>query len=292
MLGRIIEGIRRFTPTPPRVGGGIRRGLFGDVVVGRGESVPGVYRVAGDVMVEGRVVGDVGCVFGKVTVVGEVGGDVRVLFGGPSVRGTVVGSVEVGYGSVRLEGEARVGGDVTVGSGDVNGSPFGPRSGENLLAPPHVGGRVRTNTVINPAALAEVASLFAVVSVLLLLASLGAAAFATGSVALVAAAAGGVIVALVGAFLWGFALGAKAALIDVNKMRRLAECKGGRGCEWVFPPQHPLAGEPLPSDHGSRYYRPFGRVPGVRRTPLGRLEYDLAERLSTFDAPGQLPGDR
>ena len=53
----------------------------------------------------------------------------------------------------------------------------------------------------------------------------------------------------------------------------------------MFPPQHPLAGELLPPEHYSRYYRPFGRVPGVRKTPLGRLEYDLAERLSTLDFP-------
>ena len=161
-----------------------------------------------------------------------------------------------------------------------------------MPAPPYVGGRVRTNTVINPAALAEMASLFVVVAVLVLLASLGAVALVTGSMALGTAAAGGAIMALVGAFLWGFALGAKAALTNVNKMRGLAECKGVRGCEWVFPSQHPLAGEPLPPEHGSRYYRPFGRVPGVRRTPLGRLEYDLAEPLSPFNVHGQLPGDR
>ncbi|MBA3473677.1 MAG: hypothetical protein H0T57_10700 [Rubrobacter sp.] len=280
MLRRIVEGLRRFVPTPPRPTGAIKKRLFGAVVVGRDETVPGVYVVRGDVSVDGRVTGDVGCVFGTVTVRGIVGGDVRVLFGGVRVEGgEVAGSVELGYGKVGLGGETRVGGDVTVGRGNIRRIGSAVSEGARLPRSPHVGGRTRTNAVIGSHALAEVAFLLGFVALLLVLsAAFGTVALFGGKSAVLAAAA--VVVAalaLVGAFLWGLALGAKAALGQVNNLRRHAECRGGGGCEWVVASGHPLAGEPLTSEHIFRYYRPFGRLPGLRRTALGRIEYDLAE---------------
>lgn len=282
MLRRIVEGLRRFTPTPPRPAGAIEKRLLGAVVVGHGETVPGVYAVRGDVSVDGRVTGDVGCVFGKVTVRGAVEGDVRVLFGGVWVEdGEVVGSVEVGYGKVDLGGETHhVGGDVTIGRGNIRHVGSADSEGTRLPRPPRVGGRTRTDAVIGPSALAEVAFLLGFVALLVVLSAIfGTVALFGGQSAILAAAM--VIMAalaLVGIFLWGFALGAKTALERVNNLRRHAECRGEGGCEWVVAPGHPLAGEPLASEHAIRYYRPFGRIPGLRRTALGRIEYDLAER--------------
>ena len=165
---RILRGLWRFTPAPPPATGATRRRLSGGLVVRRGEEVAAAYTMQGGVSVEGRVAGEVGVVFGRAEAEGAVGGDVRVLLGDARVGGTVGGSVEVGFGDVVLEEDARVGGDVIVGVGTVNGGRFGRRGEYHPRLPTgaRVAGEVRTGTITKPWALQESIVLAGIVALL------------------------------------------------------------------------------------------------------------------------------
>ena len=79
--------------------------------------------------------------------------------------------------------------------------------------------------------------------------------------------------ALAGCWLFGYCLGIEYALNSVANLRRVAECEGEEGCEWVFHSgMGQLGGERVAStQHGDRYARPFEGAP-----ILGKITYDLA----------------
>ena len=105
----------------------------------------------------------------------------------------------------------------------------------------------------------------------------------------------GILLILISGVLWGFALGAEAAIHQTNNLRRVAVCEGERGCEWSYNGGmgRTVRGRPVSSAGGNfRYYRPFERLPLLGRTRLGRLTYDLAEPLQPRGPlPARPPGD-
>jgi cytoskeletal protein CcmA (bactofilin family) len=93
----------------------------GTVVVGEGETIDELEAVAGTVVVEGTVTGDVSAAAGDVRIVngGEVGGDLEAAAGSVTIDGTVDGDVNAGAGSVEVGEDATVGGEFTAGAGNV-----------------------------------------------------------------------------------------------------------------------------------------------------------------------------
>lgn len=96
--------------------------FIGDVTVEEDDTFEEIHTAWGDVVVEGRVEGDVSSGFGDVEVRGPVGGDVEAGFGNVNVDAPVRGEVKVGFGDLHLSDDARVGG-VSLGSGTLDSHP-------------------------------------------------------------------------------------------------------------------------------------------------------------------------
>jgi hypothetical protein len=118
MLSVAILGLVALLPIPAHA---FENKALGDVVVERGETEPEVSTAVGDVTVEGFVEGDVKSGMGDVEVNGEVGDDIKAGRGDVEVNGPVGGGIEAGFGDVYVND--RVGGDVDVGHGDVELGP-------------------------------------------------------------------------------------------------------------------------------------------------------------------------
>ena len=109
---------------PPLPAHAFETKAFGDVVVQRDETEPGVSTVIGDVRVDGFVARDVHSGFGDIQVNGKgVGGDINAGFGNVEVRGPVGGGIDAGFGDVYVDAPVR--GDVDVGRGEVVLGPKG-----------------------------------------------------------------------------------------------------------------------------------------------------------------------
>ncbi|MDG5817914.1 polymer-forming cytoskeletal protein [Natronococcus sp. A-GB7] len=93
----------------------------GTVVVGEGETIDELEAVAGTVVVEGTVTGDVSAAAGDVRIEsgGEVGGDLEAASGSVTIDGAVGGDVDVGAGNVAVGEDGTVGGEFTAGAGNV-----------------------------------------------------------------------------------------------------------------------------------------------------------------------------
>jgi hypothetical protein len=102
----------------------LERKAFGDIVVGAGGTDEGVSTVFGDILVEGRVIGDVETHFGDVRVNAPVEGRVKADFGDVYVNAPVQNDVEVGHGDAYLGEDAMVK-DLILGNGDyfTKGNP-------------------------------------------------------------------------------------------------------------------------------------------------------------------------
>lgn len=94
--------------------------------------------VSGDeIVIAGRVTGDVVAAARTVRVTGQIGGSLQVLSGEVDVEGRVGGSVRVATGDLAITGD--VGGDVLVATGQVRLGASGSIGGDLLVA----GGDVR-----------------------------------------------------------------------------------------------------------------------------------------------------
>jgi hypothetical protein len=114
---------------PPLPAHAFESKAFGNVVVQRGETEPGVSTVVGDVRVDGFVVRDVHSGLGDIEVNGDrgVGGNINAGFGDVEVRGPVGGGIDAGFGDVYVDAPVR--GDVDVGRGEVTLGPRGKVQG-------------------------------------------------------------------------------------------------------------------------------------------------------------------
>lgn len=95
----------------------LEKKVMGDVTVEKGETVPEVRTVLGNVRVEGEVEGDVGSAVGDVRIEGPVGGDVEAAAGDVLVNSRVGGDIKVGSGDIELGSDAEVVGNISQGSG-------------------------------------------------------------------------------------------------------------------------------------------------------------------------------
>ena len=88
--------------------------IVGDVEVPRGEAVDGVYVASGDVLIAGRVSGDVVVLDGDVTVAGTIEGDLFTAAGTARLLPSALVTGDVDYGSHHpdVSVDARVHGDV------------------------------------------------------------------------------------------------------------------------------------------------------------------------------------
>ncbi|AGB35896.1 bactofilin family protein [Natronococcus occultus] len=93
----------------------------GTAVVAEDETIDELEAVAGTVVVEGTVTGDVSAAGGDVRIAetGEVGGSLEGAAGSVTIDGTVDGDVGVGAGNVEVGEDATVGGEFTVGAGNA-----------------------------------------------------------------------------------------------------------------------------------------------------------------------------
>ena len=114
-LSVVILGLVVLTPPPAHA---FENKVWGDVVVGPGETEPEVSTTVGDVEVEGLVEGDVRSGRGDIEVNGDgVGGDINAGLGDVEVLAPVGGDIDAGLGDVYLDAAVR--GDVNVGRGDL-----------------------------------------------------------------------------------------------------------------------------------------------------------------------------
>jgi len=108
-------GLVVLTPLPAHA---FENKVWGDVVVGPGETEPVVSTTVGDVEVEGLVEGDVRSGRGDIEVNGDgVGGDINAGLGDVEVLAPVGGEIDAGLGDVYVDATVR--GDVHVGRGDL-----------------------------------------------------------------------------------------------------------------------------------------------------------------------------
>lgn len=89
---------------------------------------------------------------------------------------------------------------------------------------------------------------------------------------------------LAAGILLGYTRGIQGILESIDNLRRVAECKGEFGCEWVYHSDSELAGQPFPAEHEFGHYRPFWWVPF-----LNRIKYDLTERLPPIEVRRRFP---
>ena len=114
-LSVVILGLVVLTPLPAHA---FENKVWGDVVVGPGETEPVVSTTVGDVEVEGLVEGDVRSGRGDIEVNGDgVGGDINAGLGDVEVLAPVGGEIDAGLGDVYVDATVR--GDVHVGRGDL-----------------------------------------------------------------------------------------------------------------------------------------------------------------------------
>lgn len=101
--------------------------VSGDVTVGRGETVDGVFLVSGDARIAGEVAGDVIVLSGDVLVSGRIDGDLFTAGGTSRLLPSAEVTGDVGYGDEhpRVALDARVHGDVTEQGWPDIGSVFG-----------------------------------------------------------------------------------------------------------------------------------------------------------------------
>ncbi len=91
----------------------------GTIVVEADETVSSIDAVAGSVIIEGTVNGDVSGVAGDVVIDGTVNGNVNVAAGSVRIGGTVDGDVAVAAGTVLFREGSTVSGTVEIGAGEV-----------------------------------------------------------------------------------------------------------------------------------------------------------------------------
>lgn len=91
----------------------------GNVLV-NGKTLGDLYVAGGNVTIEGNVEGDLVAAGGNLYLNGEVGGDVRVAGGSMIINSKVGGDVVLLGGSVVLNEKSSVGGDLIVNSGEAN----------------------------------------------------------------------------------------------------------------------------------------------------------------------------
>lgn len=103
---------------PPAPSYAFEKQTFEDLVVGPDGTSEGVSTAFGDVVINGRVEGDVETRFGDVEVNAPVDGRVEAAFGNVYVGSSVEGDVKAGHGDVYLMDGAEVG-DVILGTGEV-----------------------------------------------------------------------------------------------------------------------------------------------------------------------------
>jgi hypothetical protein len=114
-LSVVILGLVVLAPLPAHA---FESKVWGDVVVGPGETEPEVSTTVGDVEVEGFVEGDVRSGRGDIEVNGDgVGGDINAGLGDVEVLAPVGGDIDAGLGDVYVDSAVR--GDVNVGRGDL-----------------------------------------------------------------------------------------------------------------------------------------------------------------------------
>lgn len=94
-------------------------GITGNIVVGPDETVSSIDAVAGTILIQGTVTGDVSGVAGTVQIDGTVEGDVNVAAGDITIRGAVHGDISAGAGNIEIHEGAVVGGDFEVGAATV-----------------------------------------------------------------------------------------------------------------------------------------------------------------------------
>ena len=97
------------------------QGAAGSVVIEEDERVSSVEALAGSIVVEGTVTGDVSGLAGtiRVTESGRIGGSIAAAAGNVRIDGTVDGDVSAGAGDVRVTETATISGDVAVGGGSI-----------------------------------------------------------------------------------------------------------------------------------------------------------------------------
>jgi len=97
------------------------QGAAGSVVIEEDETVSSVEALAGSIVIEGTVTGDVSGLAGtiRVTESGRVGGSVAAAAGNVRIDGTVGGDVSAGAGDVRVTETATISGDVAFGGGSI-----------------------------------------------------------------------------------------------------------------------------------------------------------------------------
>lgn len=91
----------------------------GTIVVEADETVSSIDAVAGSVIIEGTVNGDVSGVAGDIVIDGTVNGNVDVAAGSVRIGGTVDGDVAIAAGTVLFREGSTVGGTVEIGAGEV-----------------------------------------------------------------------------------------------------------------------------------------------------------------------------
>ena len=96
-------------------------GVSGTIVVESDETVSSISAIAGTIVVEGTVTGDVSGLAGDVVVEdgGTVEGDLSVAAGNVRIAGTVEGDVSTGSGTLHVTETGSVGGDLNAGAADV-----------------------------------------------------------------------------------------------------------------------------------------------------------------------------
>ena len=97
---------------PPNASRAAEEKVFGDATVGPDGTPNDVSTVRGDILVNGRVGGDVESEFGNIKVKAPVGGDVESDFGNVYINDRVGGDLRVKRGEVKAGREAYVGGDL------------------------------------------------------------------------------------------------------------------------------------------------------------------------------------
>jgi cytoskeletal protein CcmA (bactofilin family) len=97
-------------------------GVGGSFVVESDETVSSINGVAGSIVVEGTVTGDVSGLAGNVVIEegGTVEGDISVATGTLRISGEVGGDVSAGAGALHITESGVVGGDLDVGAGNVD----------------------------------------------------------------------------------------------------------------------------------------------------------------------------
>lgn len=95
------------------------QGAADTITVGPDETVDGVQAVAGTVIIQGTVTGDVQVAAGSLVIAGTVEGNVEGAAGSVDIQGRVEGEVSVGAGSLTVGEDGYIGGTLEGGAGSA-----------------------------------------------------------------------------------------------------------------------------------------------------------------------------